>query len=335
MEAREYSKDSEGIIHCHLCCHECRIKEGKRGICKVRHAHNGHLTAETYGKVSAESVDPIEKKPLYHFMPGTTSYSLGSVGCNFSCSHCQNWQISSAEPDSLRIKTIAPDEGIKRALSSGCSSVSWTYNEPTLWYEYTQDMGKIAHDFGIKTVYVTNGYMTETALTDLAPFLDAWRVDIKAFSEDFYNKICKGHLQPVLNSTIKAKELGIHIEIVNLIIPGLNDSAEEIKNLADWIVNNLGPKTPVHFTRFHPDFRMQDNKPTPVKTLERAYEIARSQGILYPYLGNVPGHDYENTYCPSCKNLLIKRSGYIAGPVHISGSKCSFCGEETGIIMKS
>jgi pyruvate formate lyase activating enzyme len=331
MEARQYTKE-DGLIHCHLCNHGCKIHEGGYGICRVRHVHDNLLWADTYAKVSAEAIDPIEKKPLYHFLPGSSSYSLGSVGCNFSCTHCQNWEISGAKTDFFRLRTITPEEGVKRALLQGCSSISWTYNEPTLWYEYTQDMGKIAHDAGIKTIYVTNGYMTESALTALAPYLDAWRVDIKAFSEEFYHKVCKARLQPVLDSTIKAKELGLHIEVVNLIIPGHNDSTEEITSMIEWIINNLGPKTPVHFTRFHPDFKMQDEAPTPIKTLERAYNIAKEMGLLYPYLGNVPGHNYEDTWCPSCKNLIIKRSGYTTNLVHLIGSKCEICGEETGII---
>jgi len=333
MKAREYSTDENGVIHCHLCNHECKIKEGNFGICRVRRVINGELLAESYARVSSEAVDPIEKKPLYHFLPGTTSYSLGSIGCNFSCAHCQNWQISVAGLDFFRLKTINPEDGVKRALMKGCSSVSWTYNEPTIWYEYTQDMGKIAHDTGIKTVYVTNGYMTESALTDLAPYLDAWRVDIKAFTEEFYHKVCRAHLQPVLDSTVRAKELGLHVEVVNLLIPGLNDSIEEIDSLIEWVINFLGPQTPLHFTRFHPDYKLHDIPATPLKTLERAYNLSKEKGLQFPYLGNVSGHMYENTWCPSCNNLLIERTGNSIGSIHLKGSKCAYCGEETGIIV--
>ncbi|NLV25604.1 MAG: AmmeMemoRadiSam system radical SAM enzyme [Methanomicrobiales archaeon] len=334
MEARHYSRDDAGVIHCNLCNFHCRIPDSKTGICGVRRSIRGQLIADTYGRVSAEAVDPIEKKPLYHFLPGTTSYSLGSVGCNFSCTHCQNWHISHAAFDSIRLKTLSPEEGVNRAMSQGCSSISWTYNEPTIWFEYTQDMARLAHKQGLKTIYVTNGYMTEDALTDLAPELDAWRVDIKAFSEDFYHKICRAKLQPVLDTTIRAKELGLHIEVVNLVIPGLNDSPEEIGNLVSWVVDNLGPDVPVHFTRFHPDFEMKDISATPVRILERAFQIAKQKGLRYPYLGNVPGHEYEQTWCPHCNNLLIGRSGYTTNPIHVKDGRCSYCGEQTGIITR-
>ncbi|MCA1916715.1 AmmeMemoRadiSam system radical SAM enzyme [Methanospirillum hungatei] len=334
MEARHYSRDDAGIMHCNLCNHHCRIADTKTGICGVRRSLRGQLIAETYGRVSSEAVDPIEKKPLYHFLPGTLSYSLGGVGCNFSCSHCQNWHISHASFDSIRQKTLSPEEGVKRAIASGSSSISWTYNEPTIWFEYTQDMARLAHQQGLKTVYVTNGYMTEDALTDLAPDLDAWRVDIKAFTEEFYHKICRARLEPVLNTTIRAKELGLHVEVVHLMIPGLNDSPEETGKLVSWVIDNLGPDTPVHFTRFHPDFQMQEISATPVRTLERAFHLAKEKGLRYPYLGNVPGHEYEQTWCPHCNNLLIGRSGYSVGPIHLHHGACAHCGKETGIITK-
>ncbi|PWR74775.1 AmmeMemoRadiSam system radical SAM enzyme [Methanospirillum stamsii] len=334
MEARHYSRDDAGIMHCNLCNHHCKISDTKTGICGVRRSIRGELIAETYGRVTAEAVDPIEKKPLFHFLPGTTSYSLGSAGCNFSCSHCQNWHISHASFDSMMMKTISPEEGVKRAISKGCSSISWTYNEPTIWFEYTQDMARLAHQQGLKTVYVTNGYMTEDALTDLAPDLDAWRVDIKAFTEEFYHKVCRAKLQPVLDTTIRAKELGLHIEIVNLIIPGLNDSPEETTKLVSWVIDNLGPDIPVHFTRFHPDFQMQEINATPIRTLEKAFHIAKEKGIRYPYLGNVPGHEFEQTWCPHCSNLLIGRTGYTVNPIHIKDGRCTHCGKQTGIITR-
>ncbi|HOJ96536.1 MAG TPA: AmmeMemoRadiSam system radical SAM enzyme [Methanospirillum sp.] len=334
MEARHYSRDDAGIMHCNLCNHHCRIADLKTGICGVRRSIRGQLIAETYGRVSSEAVDPIEKKPLYHFLPGTLSYSLGGVGCNFSCSHCQNWHISHAAFDSIRQKTLSPEEGVKRAIASGSSSISWTYNEPTIWFEYTQDMARLAHQQGLKTIYVTNGYMTEDALTDLAPDLDAWRVDIKAFTEEFYHKICRARLQPVLDTTIRARELGLHIEIVHLMIPGLNDDPVETGRLISWVIDNLGADTPVHFTRFHPDFQMQEIPATPIRTLERAFHLAKEKGLRYPYLGNVPGHEYEQTWCPHCNNLLIGRSGYSIGPIHLHQGKCAHCGKETGIITR-
>ncbi|MDD1730204.1 MAG: AmmeMemoRadiSam system radical SAM enzyme [Methanospirillum sp.] len=325
-EALQYTTDMNGSVRCSLCNHRCHIPDQRSGRCGVRRNHAGRLIAGTYARVSAEAVDPIEKKPLYHFLPGTRSYSLGSIGCNFSCSHCQNWHISQPELMDIPLHKILPEEGVRRARSQGCSSVSWTYNEPTIWYEYTRDMGEFAHREGLKTVYVTNGYMTEDALNNLAPFLDAWRVDLKAFSDRFYRSVCKARLQPVLDTTIRARELGLHIETVTLIIPGLNDDLEEIGDLIDWVITNLGSDTPMHFTRFHPDFHMTDRPATPVQTLEKIYKLAKEKGLNFPYLGNVGGHPYEHTYCPSCEEIVIRRAGYSVDTSHLQGIRCDGCG---------
>jgi pyruvate formate lyase activating enzyme len=323
---------ADGSVLCNLCNHHCQIKENGTGICKVRANKSGRLYAQTYGKVSAEAVDPIEKKPLNHFLPGTTSYSLGSIGCNFSCSHCQNWHISKATPASIALQTIPPEEGVNRAIQKRCSSISWTYNEPTMWYEYTEDMADIAHTKGLGTIYVTNGYMTEDALSELSPFLNAWRVDIKAFSDDFYRTVCKARLQPVLDTTIRARELGLHIETVTLVIPGLNDDVQEIKNLIQWVLTNLGPDTPMHFTRFHPDYKMTERPATPIKTLEKIYECAKESGLHYPYLGNVGSHQYEHTYCPSCGEKIIERTGYTVSTAHLNGTQCAHCNTDIAVI---
>jgi pyruvate formate lyase activating enzyme len=334
-EARQYLTDADGTVRCTLCSHRCNIKESAYGICRIRKNHGGVLYTEGYAQVSAEAVDPVEKKPLYHFLPGTTTYSLGGIGCNFSCSHCQNWHISKPGRYPVPVREILPQEGIRRALSNQCASVSWTYNEPTLSYEYSQDMGTLAKREGLKTIYVTNGYMTEEALSDLAPVLDAWRVDIKSFSDDFYRSVCKARLDPVLTSTTKARELGIHIETVTLVIPGLNDSLEEMTQLIDWVINTLGPETPMHFTRFHPDFQMTDRPATPIRTLEKIYECAQERGLLYPYLGNVGGHQYENTFCPECKQTLISRTGYRIRIEHLEKDRCNHCNAKIpGIIRE-
>lgn len=332
--ARFWEASPDGKVQCHLCNHHCRIMQTQTGRCGVRRNRSGTLMAETYGMVSAEAVDPVEKKPLYHFLPGTLSYSLGSIGCNFSCSHCQNWHISQPEGRTVSLRRIPPETTVERAQDSGCASVSWTYNEPTLWYEYTSDMGRIARDSGLGTVYVTNGFMTLAALEDLAPALSAWRVDIKAFSDAFYRSVCQARLEPVLESTIRAHERGLHIEIVTLIIPGLNDSPDEIRALIDWVVENTGPQTPVHFTRFHPDFRMQNREITPLRRLEKIWEQARDQGLHYPYIGNVPEHPYGNTYCPSCGGVVISRSGYRIDMRHLSDDRCLHCGERIAIIRR-
>ena len=226
-EARQYEKLENNAVKCSLCNHRCTIKEGRHGICGVRVNEKGTLYGMTYGKISAEAIDPIEKKPLFHYLPGTSSYSLGSVGCNFHCEHCQNWHISRTTVEEARLRDLPPEEGVRRAIGSGSRSISWTYNEPTIWHEYTLDMGTLARAKGLGTVYVTNGYITGEALRELAPMLGAYRVDLKAFTDDFYRKVCGARLQPVLDSAIVARELGMHIETVTLVIPGLNDSMEE------------------------------------------------------------------------------------------------------------
>ncbi len=300
----------------------------------MRRNLSGNLLAETYARVSAEAVDPIEKKPLYHFLPGTYSYSLGSIGCNFSCTHCQNWHISHPDCSEVKLQTIMPEEGVSRARAHNCSSISWTYNEPTMWYEYTRDMSVQAAQAGLGSIYVTNGYMTEDALDEIAPSLNAWRVDIKAFSDDFYRSVCKARLEPVLNTSIRAREKGLHIETVTLVIPGLNDDMQEITNLINWVIDNLGPDTPMHFTRFHPDFHMTDRPPTPIKTLEKIYERAKELGLKYPYLGNVGGHPYEDTYCPSCGKIIVKRAGFQTSTENLNGECCGFCNTPIAVIRQ-
>jgi pyruvate formate lyase activating enzyme len=331
-EARQYEKIADNAAKCALCNHRCVIREGKYGICGVRLNDGGTLYAGTYGKISAEAVDPIEKKPLFHYLPGTTSYSLGSVGCNFHCQHCQNWHISRAELETARLRDLSPEEGVSRALGSGSASISWTYNEPTIWHEYTLDMGTLAQARGLGTVYVTNGYITEEALRELAPMLGAYRVDLKAFTDDFYKKICGAHLQPVLDSAVLARELGMHIETVTLVIPGLNDSMEEQEALIRWVIEHLGPDTPMHFSAFHPDYKMTDRGGTPVATLEKIYDRAKELGLRYPYLGNVYHHRYENTYCPSCGALLIERQGFTSRFRDLEGTQCRKCGEKIAVV---
>ncbi|MBN2735125.1 MAG: AmmeMemoRadiSam system radical SAM enzyme [Methanomicrobiaceae archaeon] len=330
-ECRLYEKKGNNSVRCGLCSHRCTIADTKTGICGVRMNRNGILYAESYGKVSAEAVDPIEKKPLNHFLPGTNVYSLGGIGCNFKCSHCQNWEISQCTTAGF-LHSLSPEKGVLKAKDYHCKSIAWTYNEPTIWHEYAMDMGTIARREGLGTIYVTNGYMTEDAVSELSGMLDAFRVDIKAFTEDFYRTVCKAKLQPVLDATIKAKECGMHIETVTLLIPGINDSDEEIKNLVRWIYENLGEDTPVHFTRFHPDYNMTDIGPTSIKTLEKAYQLAKAAGIRYPYLGNVASHPFSNTWCHNCGALLIERHGFTQNNVSLKGNICEKCGAEIPVV---
>ncbi len=333
-EASLFEKLEKRKVKCHVCAHECTIADGKRGFCRVRENRGGTLFTLIYNTVSSEAVDPIEKKPLYHFLPGTLSYSQGTIGCNFRCSHCQNWTISQVELEQADIMEITPEESVARALALDCASISWTYNEPTIWHEFTYDSARLAHKAGLKTVYVTNGYITEDALQDISPYLDAFRVDIKAFNDEFYRETCRAHLQPVLDSSVVARELGMHIEVINLVIPGKNDDLKEIRDLIEWVHDNLGPQTPVHFTRFYPMYKMKDASPTPVATLERAWQMAKDAGMEYPYVGNVAGHEYENTYCPRCGTLLIDRSGFqIARNVITEDRKCPDCGYKIAVVM--
>ncbi len=331
-EAMFYEKLDDLKVHCNLCSHRCKIAEGKSGICRVRQNREGVLYSLIYNTVSSEAVDPIEKKPLFHFYPGTLAYSLGTIGCNFRCKQCQNWTISQASLDESMSVEITPEQAVERALASGCKSIAWTYNEPTIWYEYTYDSAKLAKEAGLATVYVTNGYITPEALRHIAPYLDAFRVDIKAFTEEFYHEIAGAKLQPVLNSAKLARELGMHVEVVYLVIPTRNDSREELEGISAWIHENLGENTPVHFTRFHPYYQLQNLPSTPVETLEIAHEIATEAGLKYVYIGNVFGHTYEDTFCPNCKRMLIKRGGFDVKENHItSEKKCEYCGESISI----
>ena len=331
-EARQYARCTDSAVQCSLCNHRCHIASGKHGICGVRENVDGTLYALTYGKVSAEAVDPIEKKPLFHYLPGTLSYSLGGIGCNFHCRHCQNWHISRASLTGARQVALPPAEGVARAIRSGSASISWTYNEPTIWHEYALDMGNAARAAGLGTVYVTNGYITEEALRELAPMLGAFRVDLKAYSEDFYKNICGAHLQPVLDSAALARELGMHVETVTLVIPGLNDSPDEIDALIRWVIEHLGPATPMHFSRFHPDYQMTNREATPVATLEKIYNRAKALGLRFPYLGNVYNHPYEHTYCPVCGAVLIERQGFSSRFLALDGQQCTKCGERIEIV---
>ncbi len=317
---------------CHVCSHRCTIKEGKIGICGTRKNIGGKIYTLIYNTVSSEAVDPIEKKPLYHFLPGTLSYSLGTIGCNFRCMHCQNWNISQVALEEAYTREITPQEAVDRALEAGCRSISWTYNEPAIWHEYTYDSAVLAKKVGLKTIYVTNGYITPEALRRIAPYLDAFRVDIKSFSDDFYKKICGARLAPVLESTRLAKELGMHVETITLIIPTKNDSKEEITQIAGWVRDNLGVDTPMHFTAFHPMYKMSDINATPAGTLEMAHDIAKEEGMRFVYTGNVPGHRYENTYCPKCNALLIDRMGFRVDAIMIKDGKCPECGEKIQIV---
>lgn len=330
-EALLYEKLEDKKVCCNLCNHHCLIDPDKTGICGVRLNRDGILYTLVYGKVIAENVDPIEKKPLYHFLPGSYSYSIATVGCNFQCSFCQNFEISQYPrlyQGRIPGEDISPNVVVERALATNSKSISYTYTEPTIYFEFALDCAKIASSKGLKNVFVSNGYMTKEALDLIKPYLHGINVDLKAFKEDFYLKICKAKLKPVLENLKYLKKLRIWVEITTLIIPGLNDSESELRDIARFIRDELGPETPWHISRFYPQFRMLDKPRTPVETLERAYEIGKEEGLYFIYVGNVPGHDKENTYCPKCDALLIERYGFSVLQNRLKDGTCSHCGFE-------
>lgn len=332
MEAMHWKPLDDKKVECKLCAHRCVIAKGRTGICEVRKNQDGRLEATTYGVVSSMGPDPIEKKPLNHFMPGTRAFSFGSIGCNFRCDFCQNFSISQ-QYTKRGVKQVTPVEVPLLAQKYDCQSISWTYNEPTIWYEFTLDGCILAHKAGIATSYVTNGYMTEEALRKLAPHLDAMNIDVKAFTDDFYKKFSKSRLQPVLDTCMLAMELGIHIELVMLLIPGRNDTPDEIKRFSQWVLDDLDPGTPVHFSAFHPDYKVMEINRTPTKLLEKAYGIAKEVGLRFVYMGNVPHRDEENTYCPDCGQLAIKRMGYYIMKLKHDNGKCTNCGASLNLVI--
>jgi len=326
-EAMFYKQESGGQVRCGLCRFRCLISDGARGNCAVRENRGGILYSLVYGKLCAEHVDPIEKKPLFHVMPGSRSYSIATVGCNFHCRHCQNYTISQVDRDApIRGAEQTPQEIVQRALDSDCRSISYTYTEPTIFYEFAYDTARLAREAGLKNIFVTNGYISREALATIAPFLDAANIDLKGFSEEFYRDIVHARLSEVLDSIVEYRRQGIWLELTTLIIPGLNDSEAELQGIAEFIVANLGIDTPWHVSQFYPTYKLTDRPRTPVATLRRARDIGRSAGLRYVYEGNVPGEGGENTYCPSCSGVLIKRYGYVIETDRISNGACPDCG---------
>jgi pyruvate formate lyase activating enzyme len=326
-EAVLYEKLPEGRVRCKVCERRCEIAEGKRGWCRTRLNEGGVCYSTIYGQVSSLSVNPIEKKPVFHFYPGSRWLSLGSLGCNFRCPGCQNWEIAHWTGKGQRQTAYYSREAaIELAVTSGCLGISWTFNEPTLFLEYTIDCARLAKERGLFTNYVTNGYITGEAFTLLAPHLDVWRVDIKGFTDRTYRRT--GHVKgfrTILENTARAKKLGLHVEVVTNIIPGVNDAEGELRGIAAWIGETLGPETPWHVTRFHPHHRLRDLPATPVGRLEEAREIGRGEGLWYVYLGNVPGHRWEHTYCHRCGERLIKRFVFEILESRLRNGRCPAC----------
>jgi pyruvate formate lyase activating enzyme len=327
-EAMFYEKLEYNLVNCNLCSHRCRrIADSKRGICGVRENRDGKLYSLVYGKAVAMSIDPIEKKPLFNFLPGSRSYSIATVGCNFRCDNCQNYDISQLPKERNIIvgQDVSPEEIVSAAKRSNCVSIAYTYSEPTIFFEYAYDIAKLARKEGLKNVFVTNGYITPEALREISPYLDAANIDLKSFSDEFYRKSCGARLQPVLDSIRLYKSLGVWIELTTLIIPTLNDSEEELRKIAHFI-KEVGEDTPWHITQFHPMYKLPDLPRTPVSTLRKARQIGLEAGLRYVYEGNVPGETGENTYCPNCGKPLIRRFGYSIQENKIKNSACTYCG---------
>ncbi len=332
-----YEKLKENKVRCNLCNHRCIIAEGKKGICGVRENKNGELFSLVYGKIIAEHLDPIEKKPLYHFLPGSLSYSISTVGCNFRCKFCQNFEISQYPRlyGGIAGFEILPESLVNKAVSQKAKSISYTYTEPTVYFELAYDCAKIAVEKGLRNVFVSNGYMTEETIDLIKPYLHGINVDLKSFRDEFYKNLCGARLKPVLDSLKYLKTQGIWVEVTTLIIPGENDSEEELKEIAEFIKTELGKETPWHVSRFYPTFELLNKPPTPIETLERAYEIGKETGLEFVYLGNVPGSEKENTYCPDCGKLLIERYGFyvIKNELKDEGI-CPGCGRRIAGIWK-
>lgn len=328
MEAYLYQPLKDKTVRCNLCNHRCIIKDGRRGICGVRENQAGILKTLVYGKIIAAHIDPIEKKPLFHLLPGSLSYSIATVGCNFKCPFCQNADISQLPSDRTGMimgDFYKPEEIVAAAEKGQCKTIAYTYTEPTVYFEFAFDTAKLAHEKGIRNVFVTNGYMTSETLRMISPYLDGANVDLKAFNENFYKEFCKAELEPVKETLKLMKSLGILVEVTTLIIPGLNDDKKELENLASFLVDSIGAETPWHISRFHPTYRLTDRSATPVETLETAREIGIKAGLKYVYTGNVPGENGENTFCYNCGHLLIDRCGFYVRKYLIKNSRCPNC----------
>jgi pyruvate formate lyase activating enzyme len=326
-EAMFYEKRPDGTVQCQICPRQCVVGDLGRGYCRVRENVKGAYYSIVYGRVCAYHVDPIEKKPLFHFLPGTTAFSLATVGCNLECKFCQNWEISQEKPENVQASSLSPDDVAAGGLALKSRTIAFTYTEPTVWYEYVLDTARRARSLGLRSVMISAGYMRRDPMLVLAKELDAIKVDLKSFSQDFYDKICNADLKPVLDTIVTVKGSGTWLEIVNLLIPTLNDADKDVDSMSKWVIENLGADVPIHFTRFYPTYKLTNVPPTSVAAVERARQIALGRGLKYVYVGNVPsGHPGESTYCPSCGQVVVERAGYTILAQNLTAGKCSKCG---------
>jgi len=329
-EAMFWESEGEGRVRCGLCRFRCRIGEGHRGVCGVRENRGGTLYTLVYGRSIADNVDPVEKKPLFHYHPGSLTFSISTVGCNFRCLHCQNHQISQwpHEHDGIAGEKLEPEEIVRRARALGCRSIAYTYTEPTIYFEYAYETARLAKADGLGNIFVSNGYITPEALATIAPYLDAANIDLKGYTEEFYRSVTGAHLDGVLETLRDYRRHDIWLEVTTLLIPGRNDDDEQLRGIAAFIADELGPQTPWHVTAFYPTYRLQDAPPTPAASLHRARKIGYAAGLQYVYSGNLPGDDGEKTRCPACRKVVIDRVGFRLNAVHLDGNRCRFCDVE-------
>jgi pyruvate formate lyase activating enzyme len=317
----------KAIVKCLLCTHTCVLKTGERGKCRARMNVNGELRSLVYGRPVARHVDPIEKKPFYHFLPGSDAYSFSTAGCPLRCKFCQNWEISQSCPEDFATGPIAPAEIVDSASARHSPIIAFTYNEPTVFMEYLADTSAVARKRKLRCVMVSCGFMNPEPLKEMCGLLDAIKIDLKGFSEDFYHNVCSAELRPVLNNIRQIAKSGVHLELVNLVVPTLNDSEKMMEGLVNWITGEIGTDVPIHFTKFHPDYQLLNLPETPIATLERFRNYAMSKGIRFAYVGNVPGHPGNHTYCPQCGKAIILRNSFIIEQQHMANGKCKFCGK--------
>jgi pyruvate formate lyase activating enzyme len=327
MKEARYWKKLKDAVQCELCPRMCVIKENERGDCRVRENQKGILYSLVYGKPCAKAVDPIEKKPGYHFLPGSFTFSIGTAGCNLHCKFCQNWEMSQSTPEELQNYELTPKQVVEEALKTGSKSIAYTYNDPIVFFEYAVDCAKEAKRKGLKNVFVTNLFINEKPLKELCKVMDAFHVDLKGFNDDFYRNITLAWLEPIKNNLKILKKEKVWFEVINLVVPGMNDDKNEIKEMCKWIKENLGDEIPLHFSRFFPMYKMEDVESTPIERLEKFYDIAKKAGLKYVYIGNVRERE-DNTICPKCSKTLIKRTPFFeVKEVNIEKGKCKFCKE--------
>ena len=327
VEAKYYQKQPNRKIKCVLCPRECVIDDRERGYCGVRENRGGIYYTLVHSRVCAAHIDPVEKKPFFHFYPGSLAFSVATAGCNVNCKMCQNWEISQVRPEQAGGAYMPPREVAALAKQNKCRSIAYTYSEPTVFFEYMLDTADAGRAEGVNSAVISGGYIHQDPLKELCRHVDAVKIDVKAFSQKFYTEVVNGELKPVLDALVTMRKLGMWGEIVYLVVPTLNDSDQEFRALAKWVVSNLGPDIPVHFSRFHPQYLLKNLPPTPLVTLERAKAVSDAEGLRYVYLGNVPGHPAEKTYCPKCRRVVVDREGYLVKPLQISNGKCRYCGQ--------